>query len=431
MGDLWWNIYKRYFFDMPYTQKMLIGFLILSMGPLFTYAAGVYSLGWTIRTLPLFIIMNFFAVYLASRVFTNNLIRPLLQLAKRAEDMDAEDFTEVLTVEAGRDEVGQFVNAFNRMRDNLKGLVAHASATANSVASTSQEVAASTEEMNATTEEVSATIQHIANEVHKQKMELAKASEEINNIFDMLDMVNNTNLELTAITSKTNERAEKGGDAAKVAVKGMAEANRIAHDSARVVTELGEQSNQISEIVDVITNIADQTNLLALNAAIEAARAGEHGRGFAVVAEEVRKLAESSAKAGEEVSNLVKAIQEETTRAVDTLNHGAKSISKSSEVVNEALTALYEIGKDVKVVTENIHGITNATAQQAAMAENVMKALEKITTSAGEAAGSAEQAAASTQVQTASMEQLNASAQELAEQANNLQEAVERFKIKD
>ena len=104
--------------------------------------------------------------------------------------------------------------------------------------------------------------------------------------------------------------------------------HEVVQNSTREVTELGDRSKAIGKVVDVITQIADQTNLLALNAAIEAARAGEYGRGFAVVAEEVKKLADGSAEAANQIAVIIREIQKEISRVVTTMSEGAEKVSE-------------------------------------------------------------------------------------------------------
>jgi PAS domain S-box-containing protein len=129
MADFWWRIYKTYFLHMPYKEKMLIGFLIVSVGPILSYALAVALFDFSIRTLPFFIIINVFIVYYVSQMFTNNLLRPLLQLASGARDIDIESFTGELDVDAGRDEVGELVQSIAKMG----GALSNAFEAANSI----------------------------------------------------------------------------------------------------------------------------------------------------------------------------------------------------------------------------------------------------------------------------------------------------------
>ncbi|WP_242653761.1 methyl-accepting chemotaxis protein [Thermincola potens] len=128
------------------------------------------------------------------------------------------------------------------------------------------------------------------------------------------------------VSEQNGAVATNGGQAVERTVKGMLQVKDAVFETARKINELGEQSQKIGEIIQVIDDIAEQTNLLALNAAIEAARAGEHGKGFAVVADEVRKLAERSSKATKEIADLITNIQKGTKVAVESMQVGTREV---------------------------------------------------------------------------------------------------------
>jgi aerotaxis receptor len=134
--------------------------------------------------------------------------------------------------------------------------------------------------------------------------------------------------------------------------------------SAAQVERLGQQSEEISRITGVIKGIADQTNLLALNAAIEAARAGEAGRGFSVVADEVRKLAESTAKATGEISIMTQSVQHETSKAVDSMRHGAHQVESGVQLVEQAQNALQEINAQMSLTVDMVNDISHSSLEQ-------------------------------------------------------------------
>jgi methyl-accepting chemotaxis protein len=200
-------------------------------------------------------------------------------------------------------------------------------------------------------------------------------------------------------------------------------------ESAKVIESLGKRSEEIGEIVNVITNISDQTNLLALNAAIEAARAGEQGRGFAVVAEEVKNLAEDSREAAERISKMIKEVQNETSKAVEAMQRGTKETAQGMEHVQVTGKAFREISE----MSGRFEGMMNSfQIEMRAQKEGAIKAarsVDDIASIAEETASASEESAASTEELTASMEDMTARAQSLSEMAVNLQMVSAQFKI--
>jgi methyl-accepting chemotaxis protein len=181
--------------------------------------------------------------------------------------------------------------------------------------------------------------------------------------------------------------------------------------------QLGARSNEISEIIDLINDIASQTNLLALNAAIEAAHAGEAGLGFSVVAEEIRKLAERSARATRDVGNLIKAIQGETGQALSAMELGMKEVKEGSLLASQASRALQDISEAVKQSSELIEEISAASEEQARVTRNLAGAMETISSITLETSAGAHETAQTIQGMVGLAEHLNV--------------AISQFKVKD
>jgi hypothetical protein len=195
------------------------------------------------------------------------------------------------------------------------------------------------------------------------------------------------------------------------------------------IGRLAEKSEQIGAIVQTITGIAEQTNLLALNAAIEAARAGEQGRGFAVVAEEVRKLAEESQLAAEEIAGLIKAIRTDTDAAVTVVENGARQTEEGTTVVERTRAAFVRIDGAVQDMTGRIEEIAAAAGQIASGAQAMQSNIGEVAAVAEESSASAEQVSASTEQTSASTQEMAASAQDLARTAEELNRLVEQFRV--
>jgi methyl-accepting chemotaxis protein len=200
-------------------------------------------------------------------------------------------------------------------------------------------------------------------------------------------------------------------------------------ETAKVIQNLGQMSQQIGEITETITSIADQTNLLALNAAIEAARAGEAGRGFAVVAEEVRKLAEGSAEAVRKIGGLIRSIQSETNRAVGSIEVSSKEVLEGKVQVSKIADVLKEINQAAGAAATKTDEISEAGEKLSTEVERVVKAVNEVAAIAKESASTVQEVSSSTEEQTASMEEMSASAQELARLAMDLKELVGKFKL--
>ena len=198
-------------------------------------------------------------------------------------------------------------------------------------------------------------------------------------------------------------------------IQSMRSIHSVVNESAKAIDELGKRSEQIGQIIGVINEIADQTNLLALNAAIEAARAGEHGRGFAVVADEVRKLAERTTQATEEVADSIKAIQSETRTAVERMSSGTKTVEEGVELSSRTQEALEAIVSSSHQVTSMIQAIAAAADQQSVAAGQIASSVDSINTVTRQSAEGVTQAADA--------------ATQLSAKAETLQQMVGKFKI--
>lgn len=192
---------------------------------------------------------------------------------------------------------------------------------------------------------------------------------------------------------------EETRQALSITQQSMSGMNRTALSikaSGENVERLSKSSEQINGIITVIKEIADQTNLLALNAAIEAARAGEQGRGFAVVADEVRKLAERTARSTGEIGDLINAIQLEINQTVDTMKSADQEVSRSVEIAGKASQALEKIGERGEKINERMKEISNAVHESdiaiqeiARQAEKIAQMTESNSTAAGESGNTA------------------------------------------
>jgi methyl-accepting chemotaxis protein len=196
-----------------------------------------------------------------------------------------------------------------------------------------------------------------------------------------------------------------------------------------VIKELDSKSQQINEIITLITRIADQTNMLALNAAIEAARAGEHGRGFSVVADEVRKLAEESGTAAKDISRLIDEIRVSISNTVESIEASKNNVKNGSLSVSEEVEMVTGIVSTINEITNMIEDVAAATEEQSASIEEITSTLEDISSISEQSALGTQETAAALEEQSASMSELASMANDLTLLGEKMKKATEKFRL--
>ncbi len=229
----------------------------------------------------------------------------------------------------------------------------------------------------ATDESITNTSQ-LTEQAEVQAIKISAIMQEIDRIVNSIRDVRDVSVRAETVAQQSSHTAEAGGMAVDRAVEGINELRLTIASTSKMMKRLGESSQQIGKIVTSISQLASQTNLLALNATIEAARAGEQGLGFAVVAEEVRKLAERSAGATEEISEIVGTIQEEISRVMKAMESGTLEVVEGTKLASEAkthLNAIIEVSREMNALVQNI---TRASAKQTISAEEISSSMQQV-----------------------------------------------------
>ncbi len=244
-----------------------------------------------------------------------------------------------------KDEVGELQRAFDQFVSTIHSTLQKVHEASASVAGASSQISASTEELAAGAREQSEQASHGSAAVEEMTKAILENSQNANRAVE--------------IAQRAREAAEHGGAIVDDSIREMQAIASVVRGAADTVGHLGQSSEEIGEIINVIDDIADQTNLLALNAAIEAARAGEQGRGFAVVADEVRKLAERTTKATKEITTMIKQIQADTQGAVSSMHDGTTKVDGGIALVEKA-------GASLREIVESSQGVSTTVSENAA-----------------------------------------------------------------
>ncbi len=366
--------------------------------------------------------------YFWNRAFKNKILRPLRDLGDVMVEAGQGDLM-IRAKIATHDEIGLLANECNGLIASLSDIAANVRRSAESVSAAATELSASSEEINSSTMEISSSVQQIAHGAELQSRKVEETSSAMESIVETVGRA----AEQAEEASRTSEEAARytahGQESTDEAIAKMAEVSQAIMTLSGSVELLGQRSVEIGKIVDVITSIADQTNLLSLNAAIEAARAGESGRGFSVVAEEVRKLAEGSGKAAEQIGDLIKEVQEETGKAVQYMQIGMREVAAGTEVVGRSSASLAQINDVVNRTAVLAERIAEAMTEQRERTSAVDRAMHDIAAVVEQNAASAQQTAAAAEEQTACMQEISSSAQDLADMAHRLEDSVHIFRI--
>ncbi len=353
--------------------------------------------------------------------------RPLTRLVHAANQFGNGDLTVSVNGRMPR-EFRQLAGSFTSMAERFRTVVGETVATANRISASASDLSSVSEEVAASSGEVSTAMIDITNGAEEQ-------AQGLRSVDDALKHMRNRAVEIDEASTQVRLLSGQIGDLATAkrrdigrAITMLREVREIVHDSGQEVAELQRASARITAFVETIQGIARQTNLLALNAAIEAARAGEHGRGFAVVADEVRKLADGSASAADEIDLAVRQIRSQIENAASTMDRGVTQVSGVEDVSRSAETAFEEILASVERVRAAAGSVDAAAEENRRAVVSVEENVRSVGATAENHAASAEEVSAAAEQQSAATQELSAASVELLHAAERLKELVSGFR---
>ncbi|TAH20531.1 MAG: PAS domain S-box protein [Cytophagales bacterium] len=353
---------------------------------------------------------------------------PISEVNRLVLALSMGDLTQKIKADAKGD-IADMINALNIAFKNLNELLKNIEVGAKYVAKASEDVFDKSESMKINTTEVATAIQQMADGAQEQAARTDESSRLVEAILKLSNVATAKAAIITKVAETGSTSADEGLKIIKLVVNSMSEIAKSANFTSNSIDALGERSEEISQTLKVITDIASQTNLLALNAAIEAARAGDAGRGFAVVAEEIRKLAEDSRRSAVTIEKVIKDVQKDVSIA----NKAIEKMQSNVENGNTATLQAQEVFDDInKYSTQNLalsKDILTAVEEQKQSISVVVKNIEKIVVVSEQTATGAQEVASSSRQLNSSMSDVTNTSKELSAIAQQLKDGVGRFKL--
>lgn len=356
----------------------------------------------------------------------NRTVKPIDKLKTLMQAVSNGDLT-VRSSIASKDEIGDLGNYFNKMIEDTSAVIAVVNQSADDVRTRSESLSATAEETNASSNEVAHAVGEIANGA-------SRSAEDAEAVTEQAELLSK---EINGIERKAAQMEELATKASDMNASGQTQMNELKQSfgsweiemrsMADVIDTLEEKVKAIGGVMETITEISSQTNLLALNASIEAARAGEHGKGFAVVAEEVRKLAEQSARSTEEVKTTVNELQEGAKQVSQQMIETRENFHTQGHVVDETEATFDQLSAVMSDMESSIHSIYEEIQKVAVYKDEVSETIQTMAATSQETAAACEEVSASSDEQLRAIQTVTEAAESLTELSEELSKAVNRF----
>ena len=328
-----------------------------------------------------------------------------------------------------KDEFNVLSSSITNMIGSMKDLILKMTNVSGHVSDSAVQVGTNSEVLLEVTKDITEAVDYINSGISQQAQDTESCLEQMNGLAERINVVHENTDEISEIAQEAQEAIENG----MVIVANLGEkvqgTTEVTETIIREIRELNKESIAINSIIGTINEIAEQTNLLSLNASIEAARAGEAGRGFAVVSEEIRKLAEQSGNAGNQIGEIINHIQERLAATIETAGLAGESVAFQTEALNNTVDVFKNISQQVSKLAEDVEKITQSVGGIEQAKEDTMNAIESISTTSNQTESASEELARSTEKQLQAVEVLNDAVKRLQMDAEDLDTSVSIFKV--
>lgn len=328
-----------------------------------------------------------------------------------------------------KDEFNVLSSSITNMIGSMKDLILKMTNVSGHVSDSAVQVGTNSEVLLEVTKNITEAVDYINSGISQQAQDTESCLEQMNGLAERINVVHENTDEISEIAQEAQGAIENG----MVIVANLGEkvqgTTEVTETIIREIRELNKESIAINSIIGTINEIAEQTNLLSLNASIEAARAGEAGRGFAVVSEEIRKLAEQSGNAGNQIGEIINHIQERLAATIETAGLAGESVAFQTEALNNTVDVFKNISQQVSKLAEDVEKITQSVGGIEQAKEDTMNAIGSISTTSNQTESASEELARSTEKQLQAVEVLNDAVKRLQMDAEDLDTSVSIFKV--
>ncbi|MFD2212718.1 methyl-accepting chemotaxis protein [Metabacillus endolithicus] len=368
-------------------------------------------------------------VIIIALLMSRGFSRPLQQVNMIMDEISNGNLTNEITRKERNDEFGKLINSVLDTQLKLRTMIENILAVSSAVKKQSTIMKDSCDEVNLASQQVALTMQELSSGSESQATSTTSLSQQIEALSQRIYEANVDGDLIKESTVHVKSLTNKGYELMIESIDQMNMINKIVNDSVQKVEGLDRQTNEISNLINVIQEIANQTNLLALNAAIEAARAGESGKGFAVVADEVRKLSQQVSQSISGITTITNNIQSESSKVVTSLMTGYEQVVEGTNQIKETGDKFEQINASVNDMVNKIQAITLNLNEIKESSSEINHAIEHIASISEEAAAGIEQTSASAVETTTSMDHISSQADGIEEQAEKLELLIRKFKM--